>query len=188
MRYLILTVITLIATMLTGVFPLIPIFGVQPDLLLISMLSMLLLEKTPIPVLFTAGGALLLDVLFAPAIGYYSMPYVAVGLTVYLITKDWQENRFIVPPVLCAAAWLVKDVLTATLTFFLGNVFDFGSIFAQSTLPGMLINAVLMFAIYLSLHRLYSLMFMRPIRTNFDDGILEARRPRARSLFRKKGI
>jgi len=94
MRFIIMAVIVLVSVLLVcAVFTQINIYEIAPDTILLSMLAMVLIENTLIPVLFTAGGALLMDMLFAKGLGFYTLPYVIVGLIVYLIFKSGRAEK-----------------------------------------------------------------------------------------------
>lgn len=164
--------IVLVSTLLTSaVFPVMNLWGIVPDLLLICMVSMLLLERTAMPILFTAAGLLLMDALFAPAMGYYTIPYVVIGLIVYAVVYKRYIDQTFLPAVILAAAFFLKEVLTAALSAFLGYEIRFGYVLVRFVLPEMLLNAVLMFILYHVFRRLYRCSFMRPLK-NIDDDFL----------------
>lgn len=162
MRYVVMIAIALLSALITGgVSPQLPILGAEPDILLIAMLAMELREKTLTPVIVCSVSAIFIDAFYAHAIGYYAFPYAVTGVLVYAVSRK-KKMPFYIPSAVCAAGWLVKDVLSAVVAFFLGNSFDFVYIFVHSTLPGMLVNAVLMFPAYLLIMLLYKNNFMTP--------------------------
>ncbi len=170
MRYVVMIGIALFAALITGgVSPQIPILGAEPDIVLVAMLAMELREKTATPIIVFSVAAVFIDAFYAPALGYYSCPYAVVGLIVFAIFAKKRINRFYGPAAICAAAWFVKDILSAILSFFLGNSFDFFHIFVNSTLPGMLVNAVLIFPVYLLFDMLYRHSFMTPRSAGIKD-------------------
>lgn len=179
MRYIVIIAIALLSALITGgVSPQLPIFGAEPDILLVAMLAMQLREKTLTPVIVCSVSAIFIDAFYAHAIGYYSLPYAVVGVIVFAIFR--KRRMFIyAPSLICAAAWLVKDVLSAVIAFFLGNSFDFSYIFVHSTLPGMLVNAVLIFPAYLLMLLLYKNNFMVPRSVGLSEefpGLVKKRR------------
>ena len=170
MRYIVLVAIALLGAFITGgVAPQLPILGAEPDLMLILMLALTLREHTVTPVLVCSVAAIFMDVFFAPALGYYSFPYLLIGAVVFLVTRNMQVPRVVVPSVICAAAWVLKELFTALLTFLMGHVFDFWYIFLHSTLPGVLVCAVLMFPIYLLINWLCGFNFMRPRSISIEE-------------------
>ena len=163
MRYVVLVALALFATMLTGgLSPQIPVLGAQIDFLLVLMICLQMREHTVTPVMVSAVAAVFLDAFYGPAIGYYSLPYAAVGLVVYFMFRKMRFSAFYIPAGVCAGAWLIKDVFTALITFLQGNTFDFFYIFVHTTLPGVLVNGVLALAVYPLTAFLYRKAFMSP--------------------------
>ncbi len=163
MRYVVLVAITLFAAVLTGgVSPQMPIIGAEPDFLLVIMLCLQLRERTVTPVMVCAVAAIFLDAFYGTAIGYYSLPYAAVGLAVYGVFRHNEISAFYIPAGVCALAWVMKDVFTALITFLQGNTFDFFYIFVRTTLPGMLVNGLLALAVYPLTSLIYRRAFMSP--------------------------
>lgn len=170
MRYIIMILIALISAVITGgVSPQARIFGAEPDVLLAVMLAMELREKTVTPVIVFSVAAIFMDAFYAPAIGYYSFPYAAAGLLVYAVFAKKRINKFYGPAAICAAAWLFKDCLSAAVSFLMGNSFDFFHIFLTGTLPGMPVNAVIIFPVYLIMNALYKNGFMAPRSAGIKD-------------------
>ena len=170
MRYVILIAIALFSALITGgVSPQLAIFGAEPDLLLIVMLSMELREKTLTPAIVCSVAAIFIDAFYAPAIGYYSLPYLIIGLIVYFVFAKREVGAIIIPMIVCAASWVVKELLSAAFAFFLGNTFDFFHIFVTSTLPGIPVHAVLMIPVFLLMGLLYRSNVMIPASASMMD-------------------
>ena len=170
MRYVIWAGLTIISAMLTGGFsPQLKILGAEPDILLIVMVSGILNERTLTPALFAVVGAICMDMFFAPAIGFYSLPYLITGLTVYLVFYKQRPPKHAMPAVILGIAWVIKELLSAVISFFLGNTFDFFYILLTSTLPGILVNGILMFLLNLALRKLFALPFMKPRLSSIED-------------------
>lgn len=179
MRYVVLILAALLASMITGgIAPQVAILGAEPDILLIVMLAMVLCERTATPVITCSVAAIFMDAFLAPALGYYSFPYLLMGLLVYFVFRKRTIHPLFTPPVICAACWLIKDLITAFITFLMGNTFDFGYIFVHSTLPGILVNGVLILPFYLLFYWLYGFGFMRPSSISQDSDFLSARKNR----------
>ncbi|MEG1158358.1 MAG: rod shape-determining protein MreD, partial [Christensenellaceae bacterium] len=64
------------------------IAGIQVDLVLMIILSLALLEKTSMPIIFAAAAGLLMDILFSTVLGVYAIGYTAVALLVCAFFKN----------------------------------------------------------------------------------------------------
>jgi len=163
LRYVVLVFTALLGALITGgVSPQMTILGAEPDLLLIFMVALTIRECTITPALVCSVAAIFMDVFYAQAIGYYSFSYLFAGCLVFAVVRNMRVPRIGVPSVICGFVWLAKDLFMALLTFLLGNSFDFWYIFLHSTLPGILVNALLMLPIYLFFNWLCGFNFMRP--------------------------
>lgn len=170
MRYVVLVLIALLGALITGgVSPQLPILGAEPDLMLIFMLALMMREGTVTPVLVCSVAAIFMDVFYGPAIGYYSFAYLLTGLITYAFVRKMTIPRVIVPSAVCAAAWVFKELFMALETFLLGNLFDFFYIFLHSTLPGIIVHALLMLLIYLFFDWFCSFNFMRPRSISIEE-------------------
>lgn len=171
MRYIILTFVALFGALITGgVSPQLTILGAESDLLLIFMLAIMMRESTVTPILVCSVAAIFLDVFYAPAIGYYSFTYLLTGLLAYVVARKMNQiPKVLVPSALCAAAWIFKELFMALITFLLGNTFDFFYILLHSTLPGIFVNGLIMFPIYLFFDWLCGFNFMRPRSISIEE-------------------
>ena len=122
MRYLILTLFALVSVLLTGsVLVQWTIFGIQIDLILVFLLAMVNEEKTPMPILFFGIASVGLDLLFSLALGYYSLPYVVVGLLAYWVVTKWPVKKLIAAPIFGAVGWIIKELLQAFFALVQGS-------------------------------------------------------------------
>ncbi len=161
LRYLILILSALISAICTGsISPVLTIFGVQPDILLIVMNCLLIMEKRATPVFVCGICALLLDFFYSNGFGYYSLPYVVVGIMLYLVLTKLNTDNFYVPVIVTGVTWLVKDLISALITFLQKNTFDFWYIFLRTTLPGILVNAILTIPFFFLYLWIYNFNFM----------------------------
>ncbi len=130
-----------------GVSPQAELFGMQADLLLIVTLCCVMLEDSPMPIVFTSLVTIFIDLFYTGSIGIYTIPYAAVCLIAMWVLKNKKVDRIVVPVVTCACAWVVKDILSALTVFLDGNTFNFWKIFFTGTLPEMILNSVIMLGI-----------------------------------------
>ena len=158
MRYLIFIISSIIGGIATaGILPNAEIFGLQPDILLVLTLCCVLLEETPMPIVFTSIVTVFMDLFYTGSIGTYTAPYAIVCLLTMWIMHGRKKDRIVVPVAVCAVAWLIKDLLTAFTVFLGGNLFEFGKLFLENTLPETLFNCILMLFVY----QLYFKIFER---------------------------
>lgn len=171
MRYVVMFALAIVSVILQcSLCTAIPLFGVQIDLVLLLMAGMIMAEKTLTPLYYFVLCALYMDVLFAEAIGYYTLPYAVAGMFVYAISaKVTGKSMILAAPILVALAWIVKELLSAFIAVCSGYRFDFLSIFLSNTLLGALMLAGLGVVIYLLMKKLCSAGFMRPRRSVFID-------------------
>ena len=149
MRYLVFIISSLLGGILTGgVLPNAEIFGLQPDILLILTLCCVLLDETPVPVVFMSIITVFMDIFYTGSVGTYTAPYAIVTLIALWVMKSRKKDRIVVPVVVCAVSWLIKDLLCAFTVFLGGNTFEFGRLFLENTLPETLFNCILMLIIY----------------------------------------
>ena len=164
MRYLVLAASALVATVFTGaVFTQLEIFGLQLDLILAAMVVMILLERTLTPMFYMAGGAIMLDMMFGSAFGFYTIPYLIVGVVVYLFAYKVGESKFYLAPIVGGVAWFIKDLASAVISIMIGNKFDFNQLFLSNTLLGIPFAAILTLLLYFLYDRIYRNSFMRPV-------------------------
>ena len=170
MRYVVLVAVSLLGAMVTGgVSPQLTILGAEPDLLLIIMLALMMREGTVTPVLVCSVAAIFMDVFYGLAIGYYSFAYLLTGLVTYAVVRKMSVSKILVSSLVCAGAWVFKELFMALETFLLGNLFDFFYILVHSTLPGILVNGILMLPIYLFFHWFCGFNFMRPRSISIEE-------------------
>ena len=171
MRYVVLFVMAMLSVILQcSVFTTMPLFGVQLDLVLLLMAGLIMAEKTMTPLYYFVLCVLYMDVLFAEAIGYYTLPYAVAGLFVYLVARRvGSQFKLWLAPLLTGLAWIVKELVGAFIAACFGYRFDFLSIFLSNTLLGALIMAALGFLVYLLMRKLCSANFMRPRTAVFAD-------------------
>ncbi len=170
MRYLVMIAIALLCALITGgVSPQLTLIGAEADLVIVFMLAMELEERTVTPVIVFSVAAIFMDAFYAGAIGYYSFPYLVTGLLVYAVFAKKSVNAFFGPPLICAGAYIAKEIITGIIAFFLGNTFDFFYILVHFVLPGAALNAVLIFPAYLIMRLLYKPSFMAPRNSSLRD-------------------
>lgn len=155
MRHLIFALICLINTLILGAAGNASMFGAAPDLLLICIVSIAIIEKSLSGMWLGLCGGILLDILYAPAVGFYSIPYVIAGfLALTAARRVSYIDDFIVPTAICLAVFLLKD-FTGFLTAKIASVdVAYGVVFVKSTLLSALYTIILMPIIHLLMRKL----------------------------------
>ena len=172
MRYVVLLLTSLICFFFnSAVLPQAAIFGIQMDIMLAAMVCMVMLERTMTPVFYMTGCAVIMDCLFATAIGYYSLPYLLIGLLLYLVMWKWGSGnvKWYAVPILGGGAWLIKEILSALFSVLLGVSVDLGRTFLSHSVPVILLAALLTSLLYLLFARLYRYNFLRPLSARQED-------------------
>ncbi len=167
MRYIVLAAIVVINLIFTGaVFPNINIADLAPDLIVCTMASIAILEKRMTGAVIGLICGLVLDLLFSGAIGFFALPYLITGAVLYPVVKQISFiDRFLVPMGVAAGAYLLRDILSALLTYMLGSTFSLGHMIIRYILPEMLLTAVFMIPVHLLLSRIYRSPSVRPQNT-----------------------
>ena len=75
-----------------GLFVQFNIIGIQPDLLMTAMVCMLMYERTFTPIGMAIIGGLMIDVVLSPAMGFYTIPYIIIGLVIYYLYPMLQQK------------------------------------------------------------------------------------------------
>ncbi|MEG0835246.1 MAG: rod shape-determining protein MreD [Christensenellaceae bacterium] len=150
------------------------IAGIQVDLVLMIILSLALLEKTSMPIIFAAAAGLLMDILFSTVLGVYAIGYTAVALLVCAFFKNSSKFNILFLFIVGAGGYIIKELITALIVFILnigsGTSFNLFSMMTGYILPAALLNGALMFVVYFIMSKIYSNNWMRPKRMNsFDE-------------------
>jgi hypothetical protein len=163
MRYLILSLWALLSFLLNGtVFLQVSIFGIQLDMILASLVVMTYLEKTLTPTFYMAGAAFLQDILFSKVLGFYTLQYVVIGLTLYLFVRN-RRNHVVYAGIAGALSYILRDLLGLLLCLLIDVKKPFFLQIYRYALPGALLAALFTMLIYLIGTRIYRYRFMRPL-------------------------
>ena len=164
MRYLILSAIAIINLILTGaVFPNINIAGIHPDVIICTMASIVIMEKSMMGAIVGLVCGLALDIMFSGAIGFYTIPLFLTGSLLYFAVSRFQFfNKFLLPGIFAMGAYLVKELFCAIIVYMLGIRFSLGHMFVRYILMEALITGVFMLLIHMLLRRLYRTSSLKP--------------------------
>ncbi len=176
MRYVVLALFSIFGTIFqTAVFThfTFPI----PDLILLFMLAFIFAERTLTPMYFTVATSLIMDIIFAPQLGFYSLPYALCGIGAYILTKDKTAPSLGVCLLMTCLFWVAKELLMALFTA-LSTTYNihFIETIVSKTMPKMAICAAVMIPVYILLRRLCTYSFMKPRNMQSPDEILNERK------------
>ncbi len=156
----ILIVVIICVFLMTTLFAKTTIMGVQPDILLVCMVTILMLDNSTFVLPVVGFSMLGVDLLFARAIGFYTIPYIIAGIAVYLLTKKLNKKNFLVVLILTISGWVIKELSGCILSVFLGYSFSISTRVMGIILPGMAVSAVLCAILYPLLYVLFGRRYM----------------------------
>ena len=157
MRYVFFAAVTIVNLIFTGaVFPNINIAGIYPDLIMCTVISISLLERSMAGAMVGLASGLMLDLLFSGTIGLYALPYFIVGAAMSFIAKNIKYiDKFLLPTIFVFGGYFVKEIISSLLVFLLGVEFSFSHMFIRFMLPQAFETGVLMFLVHLIFRRLF---------------------------------
>ena len=163
MRYVILFIITLINVVFTAaVFTKINIAGIAPDLIICTIASIAIIEKSMTGAFIGLICGLALD-LFMGAIGFYALPYFVSGALLFFVRRHITYiDRFLVPALLATGAYVVKELILALLSYMMNLQFSFSYKLVRYILPEAILTGLVMLLVHLIFMKLYKSSSIRP--------------------------
>jgi rod shape-determining protein MreD len=170
MRFIMLSAAVIINLILTGTFFVnLNIADIAPDLLICTMASIALLEKSMMGAVVGGICGLAMDIMFTGAIGSYTIPLFLTGAILYFASNQVRYiDNFLMPFIFAAGAYFVKELITALIVYMLGYSFSFPHMFIRFILPETLVTGIFMLLVHMIFRRIYSSPAMRP---KFTDDI-----------------
>lgn len=161
MRYIVLFLLTLFFALFnTSFITYIGILSVLPDIFLIYVVCIGLLEGK-----ITAGivgllGGLFIDTTAGSVLGLYSFVYVVVGIMSGIKLRDFSNENVIRPAIYAAAATVISAILIMLITMISGTHVSFFYCLVRYYLPAVLYNVIIMELVFFLLRHLYNRNFM----------------------------
>ena len=157
MRYVFFTVVSIVCLMLTGtVFPNLNVAGIYPDIIMCSVISIALIEKSMAGAMVGLSCGLVLDLFFSGSIGLYALPYFVTGAAVYFIVNSLKYvDRFLLPLGFVVGGYFFKEIITSLLVYMLGVNFNFFNMFIRLMLPQAIATAIFMLLVHFIFLRIY---------------------------------
>ena len=156
MKYFWNLVVILIAFVIqNAIVPYIKIYGVQPDVILIVIISFSFLEGPSFGSVNGFFGGLLQDLLAVRGFGVGMISKTLIGYSSGMLEKTvFSENHILVAPAL-AVATILSQLIYLWLSFILG--YEAHIAFLNSTLPQAFYNAILAIPLYLILEKFWDI-------------------------------
>lgn len=154
---------SLLGTLFSGsVFSVFTINGIQIDIVFLLVMSLVLVEKSAMPVVFAAVTGLLMDVMYARELGIYALSYAIAAAVGSILLRKVEKFNFLHLFAIGAVGYIFKEVVTAFIVFVQGARFNFPLLFGVEILPAAAVNGALLLVAYLLIARLYRNAWMRP--------------------------
>ena len=173
MKLLVMGILILINVFISGsVFSQIHLFGIMPDILICFAASIIAIEKRVNGILFAMVGGLMLDIIFAKMIGYYTLQYFIGAVAMYYAASRAYTDNFFVPAIIAAIGLSIKEIVAMLVIFFLDQPFSFFFVLARYIVPTAITTGLLTLLTQLVMKWLYSYKFMtRRSTTEFLDNL-----------------
>lgn len=157
MRYVFFLVVTIINLILTGaVFPNINIAGIYPDVIMCSIVSIAMLERSMAGAMVGLASGLVLDLFFSGTIGLYALPYFIIGAGMYFAASRIKYiDRFLLPLGFVVGGYFLKEFIMATLVYMLGVKFTLSNMFLRIMLPQAVATGLFMILVHFVFSRIY---------------------------------
>jgi len=173
MKLLVMGILILINFILSGsVFSQLSLFGVAPDILVCFTASIIAIEKRVNGIVFAIAGALLMDIIYGPSIGFYTLQYFVAAIIMHYIATRMYTDNFYAASILATLGILAKEIVAMAIVFFMGRPINAMLVLVRYTLPIALTTAVLTLLTEVFMKWLYKFKFMtRKATTEFLDNL-----------------
>lgn len=170
MRFLVFFAAVVINLILTGtVFVNLNIADIAPDLIICTMVSIALLEKSMMGAVVGGICGIVLDIMFTGIIGSYALPWFLMGALLYFASNQVRYiDNYLVPFIFALGAGFVKELINALIAYMLGYSFSLPYMLARYSLPETLVTGIFMLLVHIIFRRVYRSPAMRP---KFSDDI-----------------
>ncbi len=144
----------------SAILPFLQIVGVQPDTLMILVISFSLLGGSGTGLTVGLTGGLIQDILYGNSVGYNALVYMLIGFFMGAIHDKVFTDKIIMPSVFVFLAVLIRGVFVWVYMFFSNMQNPFYQSFAVVVLPEAVYTTILMPLIFYIMSMLYEQKFM----------------------------
>lgn len=164
MRFIMLFSVVIINLILTGtVFVNLNIAGIAPDLLICSMASIALMEKSMTGAIIGGVCGIAFDIMFTGLIGSYTIPLFITGALLYFASNQMRYiDNYLAPILFAVGAYFIKELISALVVYMLGYSFSFPFMLIRYILPETLVTSLFMLIVHMIFRRIYRSPAMRP--------------------------
>lgn len=166
MRYVVLVAMSVLGTILSGtLFGTIELWGLglQIDIVFLIVMSLVLVEKSVMPIVFAAVTGLLMDMTYSTQLGMYALSYTAAAAVGLFVFRKMEKFNLLHLFTIGAVGYIFKELMMAFIVFSQGaRDINLGMIMVKGILPSAALNGALLLVAYLLVSRLYRNAWMRP--------------------------
>lgn len=145
----------------SALLPFLRIVGVQPDMLMILVVSVALLAGSSTGMTVGLAGGLILDILYGASVGYNAFVYMIIGYLAGLLNDKLYLGKIILPSVFVFLSVLFRGLLMSVYLFFNNLSIPLYQGFAVVVLPEAIYTLLLMPLFFYCMTRLFDLKFMK---------------------------
>ncbi len=146
----------------------ISILSVLPDIFLVFVVCIGLLEGSITAGLTGLIGGLFIDTTAGSVLGMYAFVYLLIGLISGRKVRDLTNETIIKPAIFTAIATLISGIIIMLTIRISGTYVSFFYCLVRYYLPAILYNCIIAEGMYFVLRKLYTLHFMRRFNTDLD--------------------
>ncbi len=173
MKLFVMGALIIINVILSGsVFSQIYMFGIAPDILICFTASIIAIEKRVNGVVFAMAGGLLMDIVYGPSIGFYTLQFFIAAIAMHYVAIRIYTVNFYAAAFLAAIGVVVKEIVAMIIVFFMGRPFSAMYVLVRYAIPAAITTGALTLLTELFMKWLYRYKFMtRKATTEFLDNL-----------------
>ncbi|MGI6152533.1 MAG: rod shape-determining protein MreD [Christensenellaceae bacterium] len=169
MRYVVLVLLGAVSALLSGtVLTANNTGGLHIDIVFLLAGSLMLREKSAMPIVFAALSGLLLDIFYSTVLGVYALSYTVSIAAIYIAIRNRKRPGLPEALITGAGGYAIRELMVGLIVYILGARFELGYMMIRYILPSMLVNAGLMMLFYWLMGKLLKNNWMRP-RVVYDE-------------------
>jgi rod shape-determining protein MreD len=153
--YLSFLLLSILALLQSTILPYLKVLGVQPDLVLLVVVSWSLLSGAEEGMLWALIGGLALDILSSARLGTHTLPLLLISFLAGLWHRGIVRLDVLVPFLAIPVATIVYQSAMVALLKLMGWPGTWGASFRHAIVPTTLLNTLLMPVVYVLMRRIH---------------------------------
>jgi len=145
----------------SSLFQHIAIFGVKPDISLVIITSVAVLQGKDMGIITGAASGMLQDIVFGKPIGITSFSYMIAGYVTGLNSEKIFKENLIVPVIFTAVATLIRYTFTILFHYIIHLDLSLFVYLKNAVLPELVYNCIISVFIYKGLQVLFQKKFIK---------------------------